>query len=34
VARFPFVIVYRIVDGDVYIVAVAHTHREPSYWQK
>jgi plasmid stabilization system protein ParE len=31
--RFPYNIIYR-VDGDaIRIVAIAHQHREPSYWK-
>lgn len=33
VPGFPFVVVYRIVDGDLWIVAVAHTRRRPGYWR-
>jgi plasmid stabilization system protein ParE len=31
--RYPYTIVYRIVAGDVLIVAVAHARRSSSYWQ-
>ena len=33
VNRFPFHIVYRIRENDIYIVAVAHTSRRPDYWK-
>jgi hypothetical protein len=32
--RYPYSLVYRIEpDGSVLIVAVAHSSREPSYWE-
>ncbi|MBP6731960.1 MAG: type II toxin-antitoxin system RelE/ParE family toxin [Chitinophagales bacterium] len=31
---FPYKIVYRIEDGSVVIVAVAHHKRHPRYWKK
>ncbi len=33
VNRFPYNVVYRIRDNDVYVVAVAHTSRRPDYWK-
>jgi toxin ParE1/3/4 len=33
VSRFPYRIVYRIREGDIYVVAVAHTSRRPGYWR-
>jgi hypothetical protein len=34
VGRFPYVIVYRQhLDGEVEIVAVAHTSRRQNYWR-
>jgi toxin ParE1/3/4 len=30
--RFPFVIVYRVTEHRIEIVAVAHGHRRPGYW--
>lgn len=33
VNRFPYHIVYRIRDDDIYVVAVAHTSRRPDYWK-
>ena len=32
VHRFPFFIVYRVIDDAVEIVAVAHGRRRPGYW--
>ncbi len=31
--RFPFKLVYSVTDNGVYVVAVAHGHREPDYWR-
>jgi plasmid stabilization system protein ParE len=31
--RFPFSIVYAVTPSVIYIVAVAHGHREPGYWR-
>jgi toxin ParE1/3/4 len=33
VTRFPYYVVYRIRDDDIYVVAVAHTSRRPDYWK-
>lgn len=30
--RFPFALVYRVVDSIVEIVAIAHGRRRPGYW--
>ena len=30
--RFPFVIVYRVGESKIEIVAVAHGRRKPGYW--
>lgn len=32
-ARFPYAVVYSLIDGDVFILAVAHSRRRPFYWQ-
>ena len=31
--RFPYGVVYQILQSEILIVAVAHLHREPGYWQ-
>ena len=31
--RFPYTIVYRVREQDVYIVAIAHNSRRPNYWK-
>jgi plasmid stabilization system protein ParE len=33
VKKFPFRIVYRLVDDTVLVVAVAHAKRRPGYWR-
>ena len=33
VAGFPYQIVYRVRDDDLYVIAVAHTSRRPGFWQ-
>jgi plasmid stabilization system protein ParE len=33
VNRFPYNVVYRIRENDIYVVAVAHTSRRPDYWK-
>ena len=29
---FPYVIIYRVLAGEVRIIAVAHTSQRPGYW--
>lgn len=31
--RFPYGIIYQILESEILIVAVAHLHREPEYWR-
>jgi plasmid stabilization system protein ParE len=31
--RYPYTIVYRVVAGDVIVVAVAHARRSSAFWQ-
>jgi|SRR5579872_2325803 len=31
--RYPYSIIYRLVSGDVLVVAVAHARRSPTFWQ-
>jgi plasmid stabilization system protein ParE len=33
IPRFPFSIVYEILDKEIVIVAVAHQSRKPGYWR-
>lgn len=30
--RFPYGLIYRVDGGTALIIAVAHLHREPDYW--
>ena len=30
--KFPYKILYSIEKDHIYIIAIAHMHREPSYW--
>lgn len=32
--QFPFYVVYRILEFDVEIIAIAHHARKPGYWRK
>jgi len=32
--QFPFSIVYRNLQEEVFVLAVAHGHRRPGYWRK
>jgi plasmid stabilization system protein ParE len=31
--RFPYGIIYQILDTEILIVAIAHLHRKPDYWK-
>jgi plasmid stabilization system protein ParE len=31
--RFPYGLIYAVDEGNILIVAVAHTHRRPDYWR-
>jgi len=33
VTRFPYKVVYRVREHNIYVVAVAHTSRRPGYWK-
>ena len=32
--RFPYLVVFRELDSEVQIIAVAHAHRRPGYWNR
>lgn len=32
--RFPFGIVYRVIEKQIVVIAIMHTKRKPGYWQK
>ena len=31
--RFPYSLIYRIDPEEIFILAVAHLHRQPGYWK-
>ncbi|HJT76376.1 MAG TPA: type II toxin-antitoxin system RelE/ParE family toxin [Gemmataceae bacterium] len=31
--RYPYSVIYRIDQGDVLVIAIAHSRRSPSFWQ-
>ncbi|MCM3872687.1 MAG: type II toxin-antitoxin system RelE/ParE family toxin [Pyrinomonadaceae bacterium] len=31
--RFPYSIVYQVLESEILVVAVAHMHRNPGYWE-
>lgn len=33
IQKFPYGVIYAVVQGEIVIVAIAHAHREPEYWQ-
>ena len=33
-ARFPYSIVYRLIDDDVVVIAVVHAKRNPRVWRR
>jgi plasmid stabilization system protein ParE len=34
VERFPYVIVYQLLNDEVLILAIAHSSRRPGYWSR
>ncbi len=34
VERFPYLLVYEVRDNEILIVAVAHSGRQPGYWDQ
>ena len=34
VSRFPYALIYRIDGNELFVLAVMHQHRKPSYWQE
>lgn len=33
VQRFPYQVVYRLLPGEIVIIAIAHLKRRPGYWK-
>jgi plasmid stabilization system protein ParE len=31
--RFPYGIVYEILESEILVIAIAHMHRRPGYWR-
>lgn len=31
--RYPFSVIYQTLDGEIYVVAVAHSRRAAGYWR-
>lgn len=31
--RFPYSVVYALNEGDLIVIAIAHQHRQPTYWK-
>lgn len=31
--KFPYGILYRIVENEIWIIAIMHLHRKPNYWR-
>ena len=32
--RFPYLIIFEILDSEIVVLAVAHAKRKPNYWRK
>jgi len=30
--KFPFNVIYAVIRNKIYVIAIAHQHRKPSYW--
>ncbi|MDX2225308.1 MAG: type II toxin-antitoxin system RelE/ParE family toxin [Rhodospirillaceae bacterium] len=33
-ARFPYGVIYAVENGEIVVLAVAHLHRAPGYWNE
>ncbi len=33
-ARFPYVIIFEILESEIVVLAIAHAKRRPNYWRK
>ena len=34
IRRFPYMLIYKVEQTEVLVLAVAHQHRKPHYWKK
>ena len=34
VSRFPYIVVYEMRPDEIAVAAIAHTSREPGYWER
>jgi plasmid stabilization system protein ParE len=32
--KFPYIVVYRVTEDEVQVIAVAHGHRKEAYWRR
>jgi hypothetical protein len=32
--KFPFGIIYQIIEKQIVVIAVMHLHKKPDYWKK
>jgi hypothetical protein len=32
--RFPYGVIYQVMDGEILVIAIACLHRQPEYWQE
>ena len=32
--RFPFGVIYQIIEKQIVVIAVMHLHKKPDYWKK
>ena len=33
VKKFPFLLIYKVREGKIFVLAVAHTRKKPGYWK-
>ena len=33
VKKFPFLLIYKVREGKIFVLAVAHTSKKPGYWK-
>lgn len=32
--RFPYLVIYALLPGELLVLAVGHQHRKPGYWRE